>query len=384
MAKRDYYEILGVSKTADDNEIKKAFRKKAMEFHPDRNKAPDAEEKFKEVNEAYEVLSDKNKRATYDQFGHDGLNSQGFHSEGFDPFDIFNQFFGGNSGGRSGGFEDIFGSFFGGGGFGFGGHQEEDEMNPNLMVSITISFIESILGAQKKIEYSIDSECEDCHGTGAQDSPDAIKTCSECSGRGYVVISKKTMLGTMQSQSICRTCNGQGKEILKKCKKCNGKKFNKEKQIIDISIPPGIKNNENFAISGRGNKVNGKKGTLYVNVKVMPSKIFERKNNDIYVIVKVDPIQAIVGGDVEIPTPYGIKKIKIKPFTKHDDIITISGHGIKSNRSFVSDGDLLAVVQYTSPAKYSSKELDALKKFAKETNDDIKKYIDQAKKEIGA
>lgn len=380
MAKRDYYEILGISKNANESEIKKAFRKKAMEFHPDRNKSPDAEEKFKEVNEAYEVLSDPNKKATYDKYGHDGLNSQGFHSEGFDPFDIFNQFFGGGNGG---GFEDIFGNMFGGG-FGFGGRssQRDDEVDANLMVGITITFIESVLGAKKKIEYSIDVECEECEGSGASKEDGSIQTCSDCNGQGYVISRKKTMLGVIQTQGICHKCNGKGKEILKKCPKCNAKKYLKEKRVIDIDIPPGINSNENFVVNNQGNKVHGRQGNLYVNVKIVPSKVFERRDKDIYVIAKVDPLQAITGGDIFVPTPYGVKKIKIKPGTKHDDVITISGHGIKSQRKFSSDGDLIAVIQYTSPSKYSTKEIEILKKYAKETNDEISKYLKQAKDEI--
>lgn len=374
MAKRDYYDVLGVSKTADESEIKKAFRKKAMEYHPDRNKSPDAEERFKEVNEAYEVLSDSNKRATYDQFGHDGLNSQGFHSEGFDPFDIFNQVFGG-----SGGFEDIFGSFFGGG-FGRSTRREyEDEKDPDILVAISISFIESILGTKKKIEYNIDSECNVCHGSGASNDPGSIETCNQCKGSGYVILTRKTMLGVMQQQSICDKCKGQGKIIAKKCKECNGKKYFKEKVVETIDVPVGIVDNAKFVVKKLGNKINGKRGDLYVNVRIVPSTIFERHNNDIYVIVKVDPILAIVGGTVQVPTPYGIKNIKIKPGTKHDEKIVVSNHGVKGT---YGSGDLFGVIKY-SVSKYDSKQIDELKKFAKTTNNEIEKYIEQARREIG-
>lgn len=378
MAKRDYYEVLGVSKTADENEIKKAFRKKAMEYHPDRNKAADAEEKFKEVNEAYEVLSDANKRATYDQFGHDGLNSQGFHSEGFDPFDIFNQVFGG-AGGFGGGFEDIFGSIFGGGFEKRGGGRYEEEKDPDLLVSIQISFIESILGAKKKIEYSIESECDDCHGSGAANETGAIETCSECHGSGYVVTRRKTMLGIMQQQTICNKCNGQGKTIVKKCKNCNGKKYFKEKVVETIEIPAGVQDRSRFVVKKLGNKINSKRGDLYVSVNVIPSAIFERHNNDIYTIVKVDPILAIVGGIVSVPTPYGIKSIKIKPGTKHDEKIIVPNCGVKGN---YGNGDLFGIVKYAL-SKYDSKQLEELKKIAKTTNSEIDKYIEQARKEIG-
>lgn len=380
MAKRDYYEVLGVSKSADETEIKRAFRKKAMEFHPDRNKAADAEEKFKEVNEAYEVLSDANKRATYDKYGHEGLNSQGFHADGFDPFDIFNQFFGGGNGG--GGFEDIFGNIFGGAGFGRSRtrYDNDDEIESDLLVTITISFIESILGAKKKIEYNIDEECETCKGSGAADESGAIETCSQCNGQGVVIVERRTMLGLMRQQAVCDKCKGNGKVIHKKCKSCHGKKYATKKVTETIEIPSGVNSGSKFIVNGKGNKVKGKRGNLYVHVNVTPSAIFERHNNDIYTIVKVDTITAIVGGTVEIPTPYGIKKIKIKQNTKQDEKILVSGHGVKGT---YGSGDLFGVVKYAN-SKYSSKEIDELKKFAKDSNSEIEKYIQAAKKEIGA
>lgn len=384
-AKRDYYEILGIDRSANENDIKRAFRKKAMEYHPDRNKSPDAEEKFKEVNEAYEVLSDPSKKSTYDRFGHEGLNSQGFHAGGFDPFDIFNQFFGGDDeSGYSSGFEDIF-SFFGGKGFG-GFNQKRrsssDSMSPNLMVSINITFVESVLGVKKTIEYKIHKDCDTCKGSGSTNEPDAVETCNECRGQGYVFTSKTTFLGTVQSQSICHKCHGEGKHIVKKCPTCKGDKYIKEKVNIEIDVPIGIKNGETLVVNEQGNIVNGRKGDLYVNIEIIPSKIFERKNNDIYVIAKVDPIQAIVGGEIDVPTPYGIKTVKVKSGTKNNDVITISGHGFKSQRRFGSDGDLYAVIEFTNSKNYSKSELNELAKFAERTNDEIKKYLNDAKKEI--
>lgn len=386
MSKRDYYEVLGIDKNASESDIKRAFRKKAMEYHPDRNKAADAEEKFKEVNEAYEVLSDPNKKATYDRFGHDGLNSQGFHSQGFDPFDIFNQFFGGGMGDEDGytnGFEDIFNAFSGFGGFGgFGRKQSQETISANLLLNINITFVESVLGVNKKIDYQINVDCKTCHGSGNTNEPDAVKTCDTCKGQGFVFTRKRTMLGIVQSQSVCPDCHGEGKIVIKKCHDCKGQKYKKEKVSLNVEIPSGVNSGETLVVSGQGNLINGKKGDLFINVDVIPSKIFERKNNNIYVIAKVDPVQAIVGGEIDVPTPHGIKTIKIKAGTKNNDIITISGHGFKSNKRFGSNGDLFAVIELTSPKKYSPSELKELSKFAERTNDEIKKYLNDAKKEI--
>lgn len=384
-SKRDYYEILGVSKDATDDQIKSAFRKKAMQYHPDRNKEPDAEEKFKEVNQAYEVLSDPDKRANYDRFGHEGVDGQ-FGGAGFDPFDIFNQFFGG---GRSGGahfeqsfggsgFEDIFSNFFGGGRRSASSQQRE----ANLVVSIVLTFVESVVGVKKTIEYKIEKDCESCHGSGADNTEGSISTCSNCNGSGVEITQKRTIMGIIQSQNICSRCNGEGKEIHKKCNSCKGRKVHEERVEIDVEIPGGVSNDEHLKVSGKGSVVGGKTGDLYINIQIKPSKIFSRKGNDIYVILKVDPILAIVGGEANIPTPFGIKSIKMKPGTRNGEIITVPSHGVKSTKRFGSNGDLFAVVEYTSAKRFSSAELKSLSKFAQETNDEIEKYLKEARKEI--
>lgn len=385
-SKRDYYEVLGISKNASESEIKKAFRKKAMEFHPDRNKSADAEEKFKEVNEAYEVLSDPSKKATYDQFGHEGLNSQGFHSDGFDPFDIFNQFFGGGQSASGfsdsgfGGFEDIFSNIFGG----VGGRQREyeDQRDLNLMVAIAVTFVESIVGTKKNIEYKIEKDCSTCNGSGASNDPGSITTCSNCNGKGVVVTQKRTFMGVMQTQSYCSACHGQGQQITKKCSTCKGKRLLEEKVILEIEIPSGVRDGENLVIRDKGNIYRGRKGNLYLNIKVIPSNIFSRKNNDVYVYAKIDPILAMVGGEVKVPTPYGIKSIKVKPGTKNGDIITLSGFGIKTNKKFGGNHDLYAIIEYTATKKFNSTELKELAKFINPKNDEYEKYLTQAEKEI--
>lgn len=388
MAKRDYYEILGISKSADEVEIKKSFRKKAMEFHPDRNKDAGADEKFKEVNEAYEVLSDSQRRATYDQFGHDGLNNQGFHSQGFDPYDIFNQFFSNDSSSSSGdfggfgGFGDIFGSLFGNQQGRRSDNFNQPNHNVNLMIALQITFIESILGTSKQVEYKIEKDCNTCSGIGASNEPNSISNCSSCNGRGYVIAKKRTLLGVMQTQSVCSTCKGAGKVITKKCQNCKGHKQIEEKVKVTIDIPAGISNDETLVLNGLGNKINGQLGNLYINVKIESSNIFERRKNELYVRAKIDPIVAIVGGEIDVPTPYGIKKILINPGVANNEIITISEHGIKNIKKFSnSNGDLFAVIEYAKPNKYSSNELKELSRFIQD-NDEVKKYINQAKKEL--
>ncbi|MDE6563087.1 MAG: molecular chaperone DnaJ, partial [Malacoplasma sp.] len=387
MSSRDYYEILGVSKDATEDQIKSAFRKKAMQYHPDRNKEPGAEEKFKEVNQAYEVLSDPQKRRNYDQFGPEGVEGS-FGGAGFNPFDIFNQFFGGS--GRSGGvhfedsfdggFEDIFTSFFTGSSRRSGFSRQKET---NLIISISLTFVESIVGVKKTIEYKIEKDCKTCGGTGSDNSENSIITCSKCNGSGVEITQKRTIMGIIQSQNVCSKCHGEGKEILKKCVTCKGRKVEEERVEIDVEIPGGVTNDEHLKVSGKGSIINGKTGDLYINIKVHPSKIFSRKGNDIYVILKVDPILAIVGGEATIPSPYGMKSIKLKPGTKNGDIITVPSHGVKTSKRFGSNGDLFAVVEYTSPKKFNQADLKILSKFAQETNEEIEKYLKEARKEMG-
>ena len=393
MAKKDYYEVLGISRSASEDEIKKAFRKKAMQFHPDRNKDADAEQKFKEVNEAYEVLSDPKKKQMYDQYGHAGVDGNGFGgggAAGFDFSDIFNQFFGGGASSSHtefesdgfDGFSDIFSSFFGGSQSHGQRRRYSRDRDANLMISIALTFVESIVGVKKTIEYKIEKDCHTCLGTGADSSSDAIYTCNRCNGSGIEVVQKRTMMGVIQTQNVCSKCNGEGKEIVKKCHTCKGRKHQEERVELEVEIPPGVGDGEHLKVANKGSIVNGKTGDLYINIRVQPSKVFSRKNNDIYVIAKVDPILAIVGGEVQVPTPYGLKTIKIKPGTKNGDIITISGHGVKTSKRFLSNGDLLAVIEYTSPKKYSSHELKELSKYAQETNEEIEKYLKEARKEL--
>jgi len=394
--KRDYYEVLGISKDATEQDIKKAFRKLAMQYHPDRNKAADAEEKFKEINEAYEVLSDPQKRRMYDQFGHDGLNKSGFSSENINPFDIFNQFFsGGASGGvhfsfngqeDSGGFGDIFGDIFGNGRSSRNrSNQHRPLYQTNIEASITINFLDSILGTKKNIKLKIKTDCNHCHGTGAESAQD-VKTCDTCKGQGYVINQRRTILGIMQSQEVCPECHGSGKIIGKKCHECNGVKYITKEVVVPITIQPGIENGQTIIIKGQGNVLNNAAGDLYLTIFVEPSKIFKREGDLLLANALVDPIVAISGGTIKVPTPYGVKEIQLKSNTANGEKITLSGFGIKNLKKKVfggtANGELVVNIVYARPAHYSKEQLEQLKKISKTVNDDVEDYINVINKEL--
>jgi len=394
--KRDYYEVLGISRDATEQDIKRAFRKLAMQWHPDRNKAPEAEAKFKEINEAYAVLSDPEKRRVYDQFGHEGLNQQGFTGGG-NPFDIFNQFFGGEGGvrfsfggedGEGINLDDILGGLFGGGGRRSRARSNTIPYELNVQTAIEISFLDSILGCKREVTLKIKSACEECHGTGIANEPGAQETCPHCNGSGVIYQRRQTPFGVMQSQSACPYCRGTGKIIKKACPKCGGKKYFETLKTITIEIPPGIENEQMLKMSGAGHSYNEYHGDLYIQVNVEASKIFQKDGDTLYTQIVVDPLTAIVGGDVTVPTPTGFKTITLPPRTQDQERITLSGCGIKNikRKMFgrVGDGDLIAIVRYARPNNYSKEDLAKLKEVLANNpdNSDVKKYYERAKKEI--
>jgi molecular chaperone DnaJ len=378
--KRDYYVVLGVNKTASQDEIKKAFRKLAMQYHPDRNKAADAEAKFKEINEAYEVLSDETKRQRYDQFGHAGANEQSFGGQGGGFEDIFDMFRGGNQGG--GGFEDIFNMFNGGGQRRQNRSQQNQEDSLDISANMTISFKDSILATNKTIKYKIDEVCDKCHGTGASDEANSMQTCQHCHGTGYIISQQRTMFGTMQTQNVCPYCHGTGKIISKPCSKCHGKgKISKDIEL-DIVIQPGIKNNDVIEFKDKGNISKNKKGNLYLTIRIQSSRVFERKGNTIYTQALVDPIDAITGGIIKIPTPYGMKEVKLKENTYNGEEITVSGYGIKNKSKVFGSGDLIVTVVYAKPKYYTKNDIDKLKQINIGDNKNVIDFINIAKKEV--
>ena len=353
--KRDYYDVLGVSKTASEDEIKKAYRSLAKKYHPDLNpNNKEAEEKFKEVNEAYETLSDQTKRSQYDQFGHAG--AQGFN--GFNGA-------GGFSGAGFGGFEDIFSSFFGGGRQTSAHNSNRPRQGDDLEQSITIDFQESIDGCKKEIKITIDDECSTCGGTGAFSKND-INVCGRCHGSGSVVVEQNSIFGRVQTQTTCPKCGGRGQEITRKCEKCNGKGRIRKTKDITINIPAGIADGMSMRLEGKGQAGynGGPNGDLYVNVRVRPHKEFKREGDDIYLEIPISFTQAALGDNVEVPTPYGNVTLKIPAGTQPKTKFRLKGKGARNVRSG-SFGDQYVIVNVEVPTNLSGEEKSLIEKLGK-------------------
>lgn len=343
----DYYEILGVSKNASKDEIKSAFRKKARELHPDVNKAPDAEEKFKELGKAYETLSDDNKRATYDQYGEDGLKNAGFDTGG--PF-----------AGGFGDLNDIFESFFGGfGGFGFGGRQDPNapRRGDDLRYDIKLTFEEAVFGVQKHIEFNHLELCPDCRGTGAEKGS-AKKTCPQCHGTGQIKTVTRTPLGNFAQITTCPQCHGSGQVIDKPCKKCQGQGMINSDKKVEIKIPAGVDNMSKIRISGEGDcGVNGgPSGDLFVVVYVEPSKYFKRDGINVFTELEITPAQAVLGDVVTIKTLDGEQEVTIPAGIQHENIVKIKGAGVPVISRPSQRGDHVIIVKIVIPTKLSDEE----------------------------
>lgn len=351
---KDYYEILGVSKTATQDEIKKAYRTLAKKYHPDINKEPGAEEKFKEINEAYETLSDEQKRAQYDRFGSAG--AQGFNgfSGGFSQ--------GGFSQGGFGGFEDIFNSFFGGGRQRSANQARSGE---DIEKQMNISFEDAVYGATKKIRVSVDEACTACGGSGAYSKND-IHTCPDCHGTGYILRRQQTIFGITQTQSVCPRCHGTGKEITKKCDVCNGTGHVRKTKDIELKIPEGIQSGMSLRLEGYGGAgVNGgPNGDLYITFNVLPHKTFKRNNNDIYLEVPITFSQAALGDQIEVPTMWESEKIKIPAGTQSGTVFKIKGKGVKNPKG-LGRGDQYVTVKVTTPTNLSKEEIELFKSLDK-------------------
>lgn len=349
--KRDFYEVLGVQKGASEDEIKKAYRKLAKQYHPDLNPGDaGAETKFKEVNEAYEVLSDSDKRARYDQFGHAGVDPN----------------FGGGAGGNpfQGGFDftDIFDSFFGGG---FGGSTRRQ--NPNaprrgsdVQTSVAIAFEEAAKGTKKTVEYQQIETCADCHGSGAA-AGTSPKTCTRCNGTGQVRINQRTPFGVVQSSQTCDKCRGTGKIIETPCKTCDGKGRVRRKKSVEVSIPAGIDDEQVLNVSGRGNAGTngGPNGDLHVYVSVRPHPIFQRRGSDVWCDMPVTFTQAALGADVEVPTLDGRVSYHIHEGTQPGDVFRLKGKGIQSLHGR-SRGDQYVQVTVEVPKNLSKRQKELL------------------------
>lgn len=363
--KRDYYEVLGVNKSATDDELKKAYRKLAKQYHPDANpnNKEEAEKKFKEVNEAYETLSDKQKRTMYDQFGHDAAN--GFNGGGFNGYGNAGGF--GGFGGFSGvdmdfDMNDIFSSFFGGG-FNSGARRNGPPKGSDIKVAIEITFEEAAFGTKKEITISRDEACSSCEGTGAQKGTQPV-TCPTCGGTGQVKYTQNTILGQIMSTRTCNRCGGEGKIVEKPCVECKGKSTIRKQRKITISIPQGIDNNQTISIRGEGNKgpKGGSKGDLYITVFVKPHSTFKRKGDNIYSNVKVPFTIMALGGEIEIQTLTGMIKHKITEGTQTDTVITLKNQGIK-NIHGRGQGEHYVTLIVDVPNNLTLKQKDLLREF---------------------
>lgn len=362
MANKNYYEELGVDKSASADEIKSAYRKLAKKYHPDLNKDnPEAAEKFKNINEAYEVLSDETKRKNYDQFGSaDGPNFGGFgggsgFGGGFGDF-----------GGFSGGFEDIF-NMFTGGGFGGRGAPANAPMNgADIRVKTTLSFVEAALGCKKTFSVQRDESCSHCSGTGAKGGTE-YTTCKECGGSGQVRYTQDTIFGRMVSQGVCKSCNGTGKSIKTKCEHCNGLGHKVNNVDIEVNIPAGVDDGEVLTMRDGGNagRNGGRNGSLIIDVKVKDHPLFVREGSDLLLKVYVPFYTLLLGGEIEVPLVTGKQKLTIPALTQSNTVFKLKNKGIK-NLNRVGTGDILVTVIAESPKSLSKEEKKALEKLAKE------------------
>ena len=356
-AKRDYYEVLGVSKDADDAAIKKAYRALAKKYHPDMNPGDqEAEKKFKEASEAYAVLSDADKRRQYDQFGHAAFEGGAGGAGGFGGFDF-----------SGADFSDIFGDIFGDlfGGSRRGGRAGNGPMKgANIRKSIRITFEEAVFGCEKELDLILKDPCEDCHGTGAKPGT-SPETCPKCGGRGQVVYTSQSFFGTVQNVQTCPTCGGSGKVIKEKCPKCAGTGYTSSKKRIKVSIPAGIDNGQSVRIRDKGEPgINGgPRGDLLVEVNVSHHPVFQRQDVHIFSTVPISFAVATLGGDVRIKTVDGDVLYTVKPGTKTDTKVRLKGKGVPSLRNSQVRGDHYVTLVIQTPERLSAEAKEALRRF---------------------
>ncbi len=364
MSKRDFYEILGVDKGADAAVIKKAYRKVAIKFHPDKNPDdPSAEDKFKEAAEAYEVLSDDNKRARYDQYGHAGMGGAAGGGGGFgggmnmeDIFSNFGDVFGGGGGGG-------FGDFFGG-----GGGRARQRKGSNLRIKLKLTLEEIANGADKKVKVKRQASCSSCNGTGAKNGT-AMKSCGTCHGSGQVKKVVNTMLGQMVSSSTCPNCGGKGEIIEEKCNTCHGDGVTLEEDVIELKIPAGVQDGMQLAVQGKGNMPpgGGVPGDLLVVIEEIEHEELVREGNNVLFELYISFSDAALGAPVEVPTISGRAKINIKPGTQSGSILRLRGKGVKDINGY-GKGDLLVHVNVWVPKGLSKQERETVEQLNKSDN----------------
>jgi molecular chaperone DnaJ len=348
MTNRDYYEILGVGRSASDDELKSAFRKLARQYHPDVNKEHDAEEKFKELNEAYGVLSDKDKRARYDRFGKEGLGNMGggFHDYTVDFNDIF---------------EDLLSGF----GFSSGGRSRKSpRRGRDLQMQMTLKFEEAVFGADKEIEFEREDTCSRCNGSGAEPGTSPTK-CSTCNGQGEVRQVRQTFLGQMVQTATCPACNGRGETISSPCKTCRGGGLEHKKIKKKVQVPPGVDTGTQIRLAGEGGPgvFGGPNGNLFLLLDVQPHKFFKRRENDIILNLDINLAQAVLGADIEVPTIDGDEKLKIPAGTQAGKVFHIKGKGVPHLRRS-GRGNQLVIVNVEIPSKLTKEQRELFEKLA--------------------
>ncbi|MDU2267720.1 MAG: molecular chaperone DnaJ [Streptococcus salivarius] len=357
MNNTEYYDRLGVSKDASQDEIKRAYRKMSKKYHPDINKEPGAEEKYKEVQEAYETLSDDQKRAAYDQYGPDGAN--GFGGQGG---------FGGFDGGAGfGGFEDIFSSFFGGGAT---RNPNAPRQGDDLQYRVNLSFEEAIFGAEKEVHYNREATCKTCSGSGAKPGTSPV-TCGRCHGQGVINVDTQTPLGMMRRQVTCDVCHGTGQEIKEPCQTCHGTGHEKQSHKVSVKIPAGVETGQQIRLAGQGEAGfnGGPYGDLFVIINVNPSDKFTRDGSTIYYTLNISFVQAALGDTVEVPTVHGNVEMTIPAGTQTGKTFRLKGKGAPRLRGG-SQGDQHVTVKIVTPAKLNDAQKEALLAFAKASGDE--------------
>jgi len=370
--KRDYYEILGVSKDASAEDIKSAFRKLARQYHPDVNHEPDAEEKFKEINEAFAVLGDPDKRAAYDRYGFAGVSGNGsqWDATNIDPFEIFEQFFG-----------------FGG----MGGSSRRRNSSPrrgeDLVTSLTLTFEEAFFGAEKDISITREEICQVCKGTGSEPGT-STKTCATCGGHGEVRQVRNTFLGSMVQVTTCPTCGGAGKVIEQPCHSCRGHGYETRTIHKTVPIPAGVDDGTQIRLAGEGQPGNngGPRGNLYIKVGVRPHQYFRRKENDILVDLNINVSQAALGADIMAPTMQGETKLSIPAGTQSGRIFRLHGKGFPYVHSS-NTGDLLVIISVEIPKRVSKEQRELFEKLAETLDSEVhpqeKSFMDKLKEVLG-
>lgn len=372
MASSDYYDILGVPRNASADDLKAAFRKLARQYHPDVNKEAGAEEKFKEINEAYAVLSDPEKRAAYDRYGKEGLRGMG----GMPDFTTVD-------------FSDLFEELFGMGGFGGSRSQRRNapRRGADLQQTLMLTFEEAVFGVEKEVEYQRDEVCSSCRGTGAEPGTQPVK-CATCGGRGEVRQVRQTFLGSMVQVTTCPACNGSGETIATPCRTCRGRRLERKNVRKTITIPPGVDNGTQIRLAGEGQpgENGGPNGNFYLEIQVRPHKFFRRREDDILLNISINVAQATLGAEIEIPTLDGPTKLNIPAGTQPGKVFTMRGKGVPHLRSS-GRGDQIVMVDVNVPTKLSAEQRKLFEQLAatlgSEVKTEEKSFIDRLREVLG-